>query len=158
MTVIRYNDSKDWAYVNLNGNMTWEPVSYLDISTVPKPAKLKRPQSIHGKDVTAMTGGLLRRAKVIADFEAVDKTEMSVRSGEIVIVLKEEGEWMLGEVGARVRSDGDGMMDRRDGFRFHMPNCCKEVVSSLFFMTVGYFLRKEGRKEGRKKRVEVYFS
>ena len=102
MTVIRYNDSKDWAYVNMNGSLTWEPVSYLDISTVPKPAKFKRPQSVHIKDVNAMTGGILRRAKVIADFEAVDKTEMSVRAGEIVVILKEEDEWMLGEVGARV--------------------------------------------------------
>ena len=109
MTVIRYNDSKDWAYVNMNGSLTWEPVSYLDISTVPKPAKFKRPQSVHIKDVNAMTGGILRRAKVIADFEAVDKTEMSVRAGEIVVILKEEGEWMLGEVGARVGCRGKGI-------------------------------------------------
>ena len=43
-----------------------------------------------------------RRALVIADFEGVDRSELSVHKGELVMVSREEGEWLLGEVGSRV--------------------------------------------------------
>ena len=46
---------------------------------------------------------------MIANFDGIDKSEMTVQKGEIVQVLKEEGEWLLGTVGTRV-----GVHDCRD--------------------------------------------
>ena len=39
---------------------------------------------------------------VIADFEGLDGSEMTVKKGEVVQIVKEDGEWLFGTVGARV--------------------------------------------------------
>lgn len=115
MSVLRYSDGRDWAYVCLNGENTWEPVSYLEISTKKKRVpSTSRPKSTHAVSVTNSmnsnapnlpSGGgstTKRRALVIADFEGVDRSELTVHKGELVMVIREEGEWLLGEVGSRV--------------------------------------------------------
>lgn len=113
MNVLKYSDSRDWAYVCLNGENTWEPVSYLEIAKKKRGSISGRPKSTHNVSVnpsgsstsgTVTTGGstVKRRALVIADFEGVDRSELTVHKGELVMVSREEGEWLLGEVGSRV--------------------------------------------------------
>ena len=115
MNVFKYSDTRDWAYVCLNGENTWEPVSYLDITKKKRGSGSGsgRPKSTHnvslnpsvsGTSSTVTSGGsaVKRRALVIADFEGVDRSELSVHKGELVMVSREEGEWLLGEVGSRV--------------------------------------------------------
>lgn len=99
MTVIKYNDAKDWALVSFDGMTTWEPVSYLEVEEEDK-TRVMRPRSQHVPSVEGASSK--RRGLVIANFDGIDKSEMSVQKGEIVQVLKEEGEWLLGTVGTRV--------------------------------------------------------
>lgn len=98
MIVLKYNDAKDWALVSFDGITTWEPVSFLDVEE--DGGVLSRPISQHLSSVDGGTSK--RRGLVIANFDGIDKSEMSVQKGEIVQVLKEEGEWLLGTVGTRV--------------------------------------------------------
>lgn len=111
MNVLKYSDSRDWAYVCLNGENTWEPVSYLEITKKKRGSVSGRPKSTHNVSVnlpvnasnTVPSGGSgKRRVLVIADFEGVDRSELTVHKGELVMVSREEGEWLLGEVGNRV--------------------------------------------------------
>ena len=97
MTLIKYNDAKDWALVSFDGMTTWEPVSYLDVE---ESSSVSRPRSQHIPSLDGAT--TKRRGRVIANFDGIDKSEMTVQKGEIVQVLKEEGEWLLGTVGTRV--------------------------------------------------------
>ena len=97
MTLIKYNDAKDWALVSFDGITTWEPVSYLDVE---EGNSVSRPRSQHIPSLEGTT--TKRRGLVIANFDGIDKSEMTVQKGEIVQVLKEEGEWLLGTVGTRV--------------------------------------------------------
>ena len=97
MTLIKYNDAKDWALVSFDGMTTWEPVSYLDVE---ESSSVSRPRSQHIPSLDGAT--TKRRGLVIANFDGIDKSEMTVQKGEIVQVLKEEGEWLLGTVGTRV--------------------------------------------------------
>ena len=109
MNVLKYSDGRDWAYVCLNGENTWEPVSYLEITKKKRGSVSGRPRSTHNVSVTSGTNPVVsgsstvkRRGLVIADFEGVDRSELTVRKGELVMVSREEGEWLLGEVGNRV--------------------------------------------------------
>lgn len=101
MKVLKYKDTRDWVLVQLDNIQTWEPVSYLSIQEPSNRTSYTRPQSMHISAVTAHNNNK-RRALVIADFEGIDQSEMTIRKGEIVQVMKEDGEWLLGSVGARV--------------------------------------------------------
>ena len=101
MTILRYDETHDWAYVNLNGSNTWEPVSYLSVDEEGTGSQFRRPRSTHLSSVSSGAGNR-KRALVIADFEGIEKSEMTVKKGELVMVSREEGEWLLGEVGSRV--------------------------------------------------------
>ena len=100
MTVIKYNNSHDWAFVSFNGVTTWEPSSYLRV-TENRAGGSERPSKTHSREIISGVGS--QRAIVIADFEGIDRSEMTVKKGEIVQIVKEDGEWLFGTVGARVR-------------------------------------------------------
>ena len=115
MTLIKYSDAKDWAYVSINGKKTWEPASYLEVQSPsgvaekPLPTPVEKPSPRLSVSSTKSTpapmpasSGLLKRAVVIADFEGEESVEMSVRKGEVISVLKKDADWLLGEVGSRV--------------------------------------------------------
>lgn len=101
MTVLKYNDNRDWVLVQLDNIQTWEPVSYLSIQNNDNRKSYSRPKSKHISAINAHTGDK-KRAKVIADFDGIDRSEMTIRKGEIVQISKEDGEWLLGSVGSRV--------------------------------------------------------
>lgn len=100
MTVLKYNTSRDWTFVNMNGTTTWEPTSYLQINDKKKSESTSRPFKTHSREIVTGVGS--QRAIVIADFEGLDGSEMTVRKGEVVQIVKEDGEWLFGTVGARV--------------------------------------------------------
>ena len=116
MTVLKYKETRDWVLVQLGNIQTWEPVSYLSIQdgssgsggssgtsgTSARSSQYGRPQSTHLSNINAHLNSNKRRGLVIADFDGIDKSEMTVRKGEIVQISKEDGEWLLGSVGARV--------------------------------------------------------
>ena len=115
MTVLKYKETRDWVLVQLGNIQTWEPVSYLSIQegssgtsgssgASARSSHYGRPQSTHLPNVNAHLNSNKRRGLVIADFDGIDKSEMTVRKGEIVQISKEDGEWLLGSVGARVFS------------------------------------------------------
>ena len=100
MTVLKYNTSRDWTFVNINGTTTWEPTSYLQINDKKKSESGSRPFKTHSREIVTGVGS--QRAIVIADFEGLDGSEMTVKKGEVVQIVKEDGEWLFGTVGARV--------------------------------------------------------
>lgn len=114
MTVLKYKDTGDWVLVQLDSLQTWEPVSYLSIQDSNKSSGYTRPRSTHlsGKSVSNNR----KKAVVIADFEGIDHSEMSVKKGEIVQISKENEEWLYGSVGARVRNEENRMICRKVGF------------------------------------------
>ena len=101
MTVLKYNDNRDWVLVQLDNTQTWEPVSYLSIQNNDNRESYSRPKSKHMTAINARSSDK-KRAKVIADFDGIDRSEMPIRRGEIVQISKEDGEWLLGSVGNRV--------------------------------------------------------
>lgn len=114
MTVLKYKATGDWVLVQLDSIQTWEPVSYLSIQDSNKSNGYTRPRSMHlsGKSVSNNR----KKAVVIADFEGIDHSEMSVKKGEIVQISKENEEWLYGSVGARVRNKEIRMICRKVGF------------------------------------------
>ena len=112
MTLLKYSDAGDWAYVVVNGKKTWEPTSYLEVqsSATERSAPSSRERSPRESVASSKpaptpmptSSGALKRALVIADFEGEENVEMSVRKGEVISVLKRDADWLLGEVGNRV--------------------------------------------------------
>lgn len=108
MTLLKYSDAGDWAYVSINGKKTWEPASYLEVQSPsqpeekPLPPPEEKPSPKSAPAPVPAASGLLKRAVVIADFEGEESVEMSVRKGEVISVLKKDADWLLGEVGSRV--------------------------------------------------------
>ena len=131
MTILKYKETRDWVLVQLGNIQTWEPVSYLSIQdNSSRSSNYARPQSTHLSNINAQMNSSKRRGLIIADFDGIDKSEMTVRKGEIVQISKEDGEWLLGSVGARVSEiencNWNIVTCRKDGFLFHMLNSCKE--------------------------------
>lgn len=107
MTLLKYSDAGDWAYVSINGKKTWEPASYLEVQSPsqpeekPLPPPEEKPSPKSAPAPVPAASGLLKRALVIAGFEGEESVEMSVRKGEVISVLKKDADWLLGEVGSR---------------------------------------------------------
>lgn len=100
MTVLKYNTTRDWTFVNINGTTTWEPTSYLQVNDKKKSESTGRPAKTHSREIVNGVGS--QRAIVIADFEGLDSSEITVRKGEVIQIVKDDGEWLFGTVGARV--------------------------------------------------------
>ncbi|XP_051159795.1 intersectin-1 isoform X3 [Leptopilina boulardi] len=104
----------DWWYgENSNGNTGWFPKSYVNTAVT------------NGQEVPSTDGGLNEYYMALYEYTSKESGDLNFSQGEIILVVKKDGDWWTGVIGNRTGIFPSNYVDKCD-----MPNKGKEIPTN----------------------------
>ena len=101
--LIRFNFQGDWWYGETNsGSMGWFPKSYVNINVT------------NGQEVPANDGGLNEYYVALYEYASRELGDLDFNQGEIILVVKKDGDWWTGVIGDRTGIFPSNYVDKCD--------------------------------------------